>query len=191
MMKFTGILKPPVIDFVSKKITVLIEINEKNYGEAYESLKDKLISVELKQYRKKRSLNANAYYWVLLGKWAKLLKLSNDEAHNMMLRAYGQPEIYEGKHVYITIPDTDEAEKKVNTRSDYHLKPTSQVREGNDGIMYRTYALLRGSHTYDTAEMARLISGLQEECRDIGIPEAEIATPDEKALLKERYGIEL
>lgn len=190
-MRFTGRLKTPVIDFVTGKITAMIEINEKTFAEAYEELKDKFLSIDIKQYRKKRSLDANAYYWVLLGKWAKLLHLPNEEAHNMMLRAYGQPEIYEGKHVYITIPDTDEAEKKVNTRSDYHLKQTSQVREGNDGVMYRTYVLLRGSHTYDTAEMARLISGLQEACRDIGIPEAEIATPDEKALLKERYGIEL
>lgn len=190
-MKFTGRLEPPVLNFFNKHFTAIIDINEQNYGEAYEELKGKFLSIELKEYRKRRSLNANSYYWVLLGKWAKLLHLSNEEAHNMMLRAYGQPEIYEGKHVYITIPDTDEAEKKVNTRSDYHLKPTSQVREGNDGVMYRTYALLRGSHTYDTAEMARLISGLQEACRDIGIPEAEIATPDEKALLKERYGIEL
>ena len=91
----------------------------------------------------------------------------------------------------MTIPDTEAAEKKVANATDYHLQPTSQVREGNDGIMYRTYKLLRGSHTYNSEEMARLIDGLIGCCKDAGILDAEIATPDEKRLLKERYGVEL
>lgn len=80
---------------------------------------------------------------------------------------------------------------KVNNAMDYHLQPTSQVREGLDGVMYRTYKLLRGSHTYNSEEMARLITGLISECKDAGISDAEIATPDEKRILKEKYGVEL
>ena len=117
--------------------------------------------------------------------------MSNSEVHNMMLRGYGQPEIYEGKGVYLTIPDTDEARKKADNATDYHVLPTSQVRTGDDGIVYRTYKLLRGSHTYNTAEMSRLIEGIISECKHAGIPDAEIATPDEKRLLKERYGVEI
>ena len=66
----------------------------------------------------------------------------------------------------------------------YHLQPTSQVREGNDNVMYRTYRLLRGSHTYNTEEMARLIDGMITMCKEAGIPDREIATPEEKRLLK-------
>ena len=32
---------------------------------------------------------------------------------------------------------------------------------------------------------------LQRQCKDAGIPDAEIATRDEKRLLKERYGVQL
>ena len=191
MSKFTGKLKPPVVDFLTGKISAVIEINE-NFRQAYEDLKDcEKISVEIKRYRRKRSLDANAYHWVLVGKLAKVLCMSNAEVHNMALRGYGQPEIYEGKGVYMTIPDTDDARHKVDNAMDYHLSPTSQVREGNDGVMYRTYKLLRGSHTYSTEEMARLIDGMITMCKEAGIPDAEIATPDEKRLLKERYGVEL
>lgn len=109
------------------------------FRQTYEELKDcEKLSLEIKRYRRKRSLDANAYYWALIGKLSKVLELSNPETHNMMLCRYGQPEIFEGKAVYITIPDTEEAEKKVANATDYHLQPTSQVREGNDGIMYRT-----------------------------------------------------
>lgn len=190
-MKFTGRLKEPIIDYLTGRLTILFEPCE-DFRQTYEELKGcEKLSLEIKRYRRKRSLDANAYYWVLIGKLAKVLELSNPETHNMMLCRYGQPEIFEGKAVYMTIPDTEEAEKKAANATDYHIQPTSQVREGNDGIMYRTYKLLRGSHTFNSEEMARLIDGLIGCCKDAGIPDAEIATPDEKRLLKERYGMEL
>lgn len=190
-MKFTGKLKEPIIDFATRRLTILFEPQE-DFTQAYEELKDcEKLSLEIKRYRRKRSLDANAYYWVLLGKFAKAISLSNPEAHNLMLCRYGQPEIFEGKAVYMTIPDTEEAERKVRNATDYHLQPTSQIREGNDGITYRTYKLLRGSHTYDSAEMARLIDGLITSCKEVGMPDAAISTPDEKRLLKERYGVDI
>ena len=191
MSKFTGKLKPPIVDYLTGKISAVIEISE-DFRQAYEDLKDcEKLSVEIKRYRRKRSLDANSYYWLLVTKLSGVVGMSNSEVHNMMLRGYGQPEIYEGKGVYLTIPDTDEARKKADNATDYHVLPTSQVRTGDDGIVYRTYKLLRGSHTYNTAEMSRLIEGITSECKHAGIPDAEIATPDEKRLLKERYGVEI
>lgn len=190
-MRFTGRLKEPVIDFLTGRVTVLIEVYE-DFRQAYEELKgcDKL-SVEIKRYRAKRSLDANAYYWVLVSKLAKVHGLTDAEVHNMALRLYGQTEIYDGKGVYMMIPDTDDARKKADNAMDYHLRPTSQVREENDGVMYRTYKLLRGSHTYNTEEMARLIDGMITMCKESGIPDSEIATPDETRILEEKYGVKL
>lgn len=190
-MKFTGDLRKPLIDCDTMRPLIIFAPDD-DFSQAYEELKDcGKLSLEIKRYRRKRSLDANAYHWVLVGKLAKVLGMSNAEVHNMALRGYGQPEIYEGKGVYMTIPDTDTARRKVDNAMDYHLAPTSQVREGNDGVMYRTYKLLRGSHTYNTEEMARLIDGMITLCKEAGIPDAEIATPDEKRLLKERYGVTL
>ena len=190
-MRFTGNLRKPLIDCDTMRPLIIFSPNE-DFSQSYEELKDcEKLSLEIKKYRRKRSLDANAYHWVLVGKLANVLGMSNAEVHNMALRGYGQPEIYEGKGVYMTIPDTDEARHKVDNAMDYHLSPTSQVREGNDGVMYRTYKLMRGSHTYNTEEMARLIDGMVTLCKEAGIPDAEIATPDEKRFLKERYGVEL
>lgn len=190
-MKFTGFLKEPIIDYITGKITILFEPCE-DFREAYEYLKGcGKLTLEIKKYKAKRSLNANAYYWVLLAKFARVLGMTNAEAHNMMLCWYGQLELFDEKAVCMTIPDTEESEKKVKNSSEYHLRPTSQVREGNDGVMYRTYKLLRGSSTYNTEEMARLISGLIEQCKEAGIPDAEIASPNEKRILKERYGVDI
>lgn len=40
-------------------------------------------------------------------------------------------------------------------------------------------------------EMARLIGGMITTCKEAGIPDREIATPEEKRLLKERYGVDV
>lgn len=188
-MECIGRFKGLGIDLMSRHQKLEIEIDT-DIREEYDKLKDKKkLRINIVQYRAKRSLDANAYYWTLLTKFADVIGLSNPEAHNMMLRGYGQSEIFDGRAVYVTIPDTEEAEKKVNNATDYHLAPTSQVRMGNDDVMYRTYRLLRGSRTFDTKEMSRLINGLVDCCKEAGIPEAEIASPNEKEILKERYGV--
>lgn len=191
MMKFTGKLKQPVIDFVTHRLTVLFEPNE-DFRQAYEELKDcDKLSLEIKPYKRKRSLDANAYYWVLLTKLAKILKTSNAELHNILLSKYGFLEYVEDRTLKTVIPDTDEAHKRIMESQVYHLKPTSDVRTGNDGMSYRTYLMIRGSSTYNTAEMSRLIDGLVCECKDVGMADSEIASPEERRILKERYGVDV
>lgn len=189
-MKFTGRLKEPVIDYLTGKLTILFEPFE-DFRQVYEELKDcEKLSFEIKRYRRKRSLDANAYYWALCAKIAKVVGASNPEIHNKMLRLYGQPYLIDGHALYTPVPNTEEAIRQVDNSEDYHLIATTEVRRGKDGIDYRTYKMLRGSHTYNTEEMSRLIDGLIYECRNVGIPDAEIASPDEKRILKERYGVD-
>lgn len=190
-MEFTGKFSDLMIDLFSKKQKIVLTVNE-DARQAFEEWKDcDLVDIVIKKHRKKRSIDANAYYWVLVSKLAKVLNSSNPEIHNHLLRMYGEPELFDGIPVYTTIPETEEAERKVNTLMDYHLAPTSQVIEGNDGVMYRTYRMIRGSHTYNTEEMSRLINGLVESCKEARIPDREIASTEERRILKERYGIDV
>lgn len=143
---------------------------------------DKTYDIEIKQHRERRSLDANSYYWVLITKIAKKLRISNNRDHNIMLRRYGVPEEINNQLVYLVLPDVDEAEEKALESETYHIKPTSQVKTGKDGKLYRTYIMLKGSSAYDTAEMSRLINGIVDECKEMGI---ETIPPDKlKALLE-------
>ncbi len=94
--------------------------------------------------------------------------------------------MFDEQAVYVVIPDTEEAEKHVEESETYHLKPTSQVKEGKDGRMYRTYMMLRGSSDYDSREMSKLIDGLVAEAKELGI---ETLTPEELHEMNERWGI--
>lgn len=159
-MDFTGIFQGLSMNYATGKQTASFELNE-DAREAFQDLKGcEKLTIQIKKYRKKRSLDANAYYWVLVSKLGKVLDMANPEVHNIALIRYGQPWIIDGKSVFTTIPDTEDAENQVRYAVNYHLQPTSQVREGNDDVMYRTYRLLRGSHLYNTEEMARLIEKL-------------------------------
>ena len=130
---------------------------------------NKVYAIEIKEKKKKRSLDQNAMYWAVLTQVAKKLNISNPRCHNLMLRRYGVPERYGDQAVYVVLPDTDEAAERAAEAETYHLKPTSQVKAGKDGNNYRTYLLLRGSSTYDSGEMSRLVNGLLDEAKELGI----------------------
>ena len=66
----------------------------------------------------------------------------------------------------------------------FHIRPTSQVKQGKDGKAYRTYTVLAGSSTYDTKEMSELINGLVAECKEQGI---ETLPPEELARMMAEY----
>lgn len=136
---------------------------------------------DLKEHRMHRSLTQNSYYWVLIGKLAGKLNISNAELHNRMLRDFGQYDRINDCLVTVPLPDTDETEETVLQSETYHLAPTSQVMMGAKGIMYRTYVMLKGSRDYNTEEMTRLLDGLINECHEQGI---ETLPPDEIAHMR-------
>ena len=49
----------------------------------------KILTVKIEPYRQRRSLNANAYMWVLLSKMAEVLKTDKDSLYLEVLDRYG------------------------------------------------------------------------------------------------------
>ena len=176
-------LKGVARDWKTGKLLLTFEMGQDLSGKL-DAIQGKVLRITVKQWRKKRSLDANAYYWVLITKLAEALHISKPRCNNLMLRRYGQNLMIDGAGVYIRIPDTEKAEETALEASEYHIRPTSEVVSGNQGVNYRTYVMLKGSHQYDTAEMSQLIDGLVEECKAMGI---ETLTPEELAQMMEAY----
>lgn len=130
----------------------------------------KQLTVSFSQETNKRSLDENAYYWLLTGRIAKAIGSSLAEVHNTNLRRYGAPQLFDGKVAYAYLEDAPEVEKSVLQNETVHMKPTSSVREGKNGKMFRAYMILKGSHDMDTSEMSALIDGAISECREMGLP---------------------
>jgi len=141
---------------------------------------------EVKEKKQRRSLDSNAYFHVLCDKLRQKMNppLSMAACKNHLITSYGQPEYDEnGSMVYLkaNIP-TD----KMQEVEYLHCQPVKS--ESENVIFYRVY---RGSHTYNTAEMAQLIAGTVDECKALGI---DTATPQEiarmQAAWETRYGKE-
>ena len=130
------------------------------------------------QWREKRSLNANAYAHVLLGQIAKEAGISLTEAKNRLLAEWGQYDTTEDGKPMTVIMREDIPWEKLDL---IHLRPTKKTKILDDHRLYRVYIVIAGSHTYDTATMARFIDGIVQEAQQLGI---ETLTPDKLERMK-------
>ena len=167
-MKFAAKIKD-IGRTLEGNLTLTLESHKMDPAAAMELSQVDKLDVEIKKYREKRSLDANAYYWKLASELAEALHVSKPYIHNYLLREYGQKAFVDGQIVQVYIPDTDEAEEAVDEEQKYHLAPTDGFENGKDGTPCRVYHMLRGSHEYDTKEMSHLIDGLISECKENGI----------------------
>ena len=134
-----------------------------------------LIQITIKRVTHRRSLNANAYFHVLVGKIAEKLNISKARAKNELLGKYGQREIIDTGQVIISV----KSEIDMLEREDIHCVPVGYATlKGND---FTHWAIVRPSHTYDNLEMSALITGTVDEAKELGI---ETMTPDEIERMK-------
>lgn len=139
----------------------------------FEQPKDKVF--EVKEYREKRSLDANSYYWVLVGKIAEVMNLSADEIHRRMMNDYGSWEYEEdGSPKWVIFPKSKPLPRNgyyFDTGADVTVKGAKSGEETG-----HAYIVIKGSHEYNSKEMARLIDGVVQECKQLDI---ETRTPAE------------
>lgn len=142
-----------------------------------ESLKDKKYAAELKEQRKKRSLDANAYCWVLIGKLAAVLRTSPDDVYRRAIRDVG------GNYEIFPIKNEAVGRWKEIWEGKGIGWPCEVLGPSKlDG--YTNTMNFYGSSVYDTAQMARLIDAIVGECKVQGV---ETMTPMELEHLKEEW----
>lgn len=179
----TGSLKDITIDYRTHKAVVSFLVNERVDG--LDLLHDQALSIKVGKATKKRSLDANAYFHVLVGKITEKLPLMSFAAvKNWLITSYGQYEDM-GDGVPL-IYKTNAPPSFMDEREEVHAK---FIKQSEDGAYW--YRIYRGSHTYNSQEMARLIECTIQEAKDLGI---ETATPDEvarmNALWKEKRDVD-
>lgn len=132
---------------------------------------DRNKAFDIKEHKEKRSLNANAYAWVLITKIADHLRASKEEVYLTMLKRYGQSEIIS---VLTSI--------NISGYVKYYEPIGTAVLQGKDFTHYKVY---KGSSEYDTREMSVLIDGIVSEAKEMDI---DTLTPDELNKIKSMWG---
>lgn len=163
-MQCTGRVDDISLDYKTRKPKLTLLLNENVNIEEVQNV-DKL-SIELKKFRNKRSLDANSYMWVLLQEMADILNTTKDELYIEVLGRYG---VFTHMVVKQNVVDRVKEEWRL-------CKELGEVTiNGKMGIQLQCYF---GSSTYDSKEMSVLINRVVNECKELGID-----TLDETELL--------
>jgi hypothetical protein len=128
---------------------------------------------EVKEHKNKRSLDANAYYWVLVNKIASALNQSKDFVHRSMLKQYG--ETYS-----LLLP----AEYNITGLIKYY-EEESTIKKGDK--LFKSYKAYLPSSEMDSKQMSVLIDGIVSEAKSMDI---ETMTPNQIEELKASWSNE-
>lgn len=144
------------VSFTTKDIPFSADSMDKYNGKPHD--------VEIKPHSKHRSLDANAYMWVLAGKIANHpdILLSKDEVYQQAIRDYGLSAVF---------PVQDELMDSIlNNHVNSGLGNSFQIIgpcKNFEG--YTNVILYYGSSNYSSAYMSRLIDGMIADAKDLGI----------------------
>lgn len=111
---------------------------------------------ELKPYKHKLSLSANAYLWVLADKLADKLKTTKEKVYRQAIDHVG---VFE--EIKVTSPEAGQRFKRI-----WMQNGLGWLTKTIDDTTILAYY---GSSTYDSKQLARVIDFLQEECKEQGV----------------------
>lgn len=167
----TGEIKDISIDYITNKPKITLVLNERDCLNSLENIKDDKLSIEIKKWRKKRSLDANSYCWVLCDKIAKELSKENivtkEEIYKDAITQIGSFE------PFIVQESTFNKFKRIWEKQGLGFI-VQEVSRKDKCIKVHCYY---GSSTYDTKEMNLLIEILIELAKSLNIetkPQAEL-----------------
>ena len=170
--ELTGKIKDLSLDFRNEKPILTLEINEK---QSVSNLFDELhnaekLAIKIDKFREKRSLDANSYAWLLIGKLAAKLSVPKEEIYQNAIKQVGDNfEVYCGKTKAIERLCREWEEKGLGWVTE---TTPSKLNGCTNAFLYF------GSSTYNTAQMSRLISIIIEDCKEQGI---DTRTPNQVA----------
>jgi hypothetical protein len=171
MAELTGRMLPPMSYYGMDKPVLALEVNEntETLFQIFEELKStEKLSIKITKHTKKRSLDANAYAWVLIGKIAEKTNVPRVDVYRDAIREIGGN--------YDVVCAQDKAVDSLCTAWQKNgigwITDTmpSKLEDCTNVMLYH------GSSSYDTQQMSRLINLLVQDCEQLGI---ETKSPEE------------
>ena len=139
--------------------------------------KDKLYDLEVKEHRKKRSLDANAMAWSLINQIADVLRIPPVEVYRQTIQDIS------GNNEILPIRE-DAVEQFKNAWSHQGIGWICKDMGKSKIKGYRNLMIYYGSSVYDTKQMSDLIDQLIQDCKALDI---ETLSPDKLSLLMEEW----
>ena len=166
----------PVLSFNFSGKLVVSFTTEKRLAEAFNNLPDKPLVLTVKEYRPKRSRDANAYFWTLCDKVAEKLNITKEEVYKEKIKECG---------VFEIVPLKNEAVDRYTAMWGKNGLGWFCESMGASKIQgYTNVITYFGSSTYNSKEMSRITDSLMEDCKELGI---QTVSPVELQKMYEEY----
>lgn len=178
-MQTTGTINDISIDYKTNKPKISILLDQRESISSLEEIKKDKLSIEIKKYRKSRSLDANKYFWKLLQEVCDFKDIETIEEYKRRVKELG---IF--RQFKIMTQDVKTFEKVWTDRGIAwfcEIADTDYIGDTEFKIINAYY----GSSSYNTKQMSRLIDNLVQDCKTVGI---ETKTPAEIKSLLESWG---
>lgn len=180
MVTFKGNIKDIVKTFENELI-MTITTNASNLSiDELKSLQDGKngVKVDLTKWREKRSLDSNAYAWVLMDKIAEKTNTTKEHVYREIIKRVGVFEILPLKDVAVEKFIKNWQSKGLGWVCD-NLGSSPKLEGFTKIVAYY------GTSTYDTKEMSRFIDEVVSEACGLGI---QVETPDKIEEMKSLWG---
>lgn len=117
---------------------------------------DKTKQYEVKEVKRRRSLDSNAYAWVLIGKLQDKLHIPKEDIYKSLIKEIGSYEV---------IPVKNEAVERF--RQAWSKNGLGWITETTKSKLegFTNVIAYYGSSSYNTSEMSRLIELIVQECK--------------------------
>ena len=175
-METTGTLEEISIDYKTNRPKISFLINDKSKLPTIEELKGLKLKITVKRHIKKRSLNANNYFWKLLQELCELAEIDTIEEYKRRVKELG---IF--RRFKIEKDNINTFEKMWISQGVAwfcEIFDTEIIGNTEFKIINAYYV----SSSFNSKQMSRLINDLVEDCKIYGI---ETKTPAEiKSLLE-------
>lgn len=113
------------------------------------------IEFEIKEYKQKRSLNVNSFYWSLLNQIASKMRISKEELHLKYLKEHGQTTL-------IVLPP----EVNLSGYVKYYEKYKEAVINDKSAVYYKVFM---PSSEMNSLQFSVLLDGVIEDARALDI----------------------
>lgn len=175
-METTGTLEEISIDYKTHKPRISLLIDDKQQINNIEELKGLKLKITAKKYIKRRSLNANNYFWKLLQELCELTEIDTIEEYKRRVKELG---IFRRFRIEAENVNTFEHMWSAQGIAWFcEIADTEYINDTEFKIIHAFY----GSSSFNTKCMSRLINGVVQDCNIYNIP---VKSPEEiKSLLE-------
>ncbi len=126
--------------------------------DVYEQYMKDTVKIKIEKYREKRSDEANRMFWACISSLADALELDNWDMYLRELKKYGKYDsIYCKKEAYPELAKVWRETEIVGEKKD------------KDGQIYYEVLCFYGTSTYNTKEFSRLLNGVIEDMKELGL----------------------